>query len=343
MTNSAPRLVQMIPLRRCGSHAIRLRLNLNPGFYSPYPLHLVDFIPLLPLYGSLEKDDNYFQLVVDLLGLQALSPVKWEVPAIDPVRFFESIRSLPRSIHTVAWEILIEAARLKKAGVVMCKSLDNVHYWQELLRLYPEMRFLNLVRDPRAQVSSMNRAIIHEFDSLLNVEILMRAHQAALSLLEAHPEMVLTVRYEDFVNHEETTLREICDFLGLQFGPEMLNISKSEEALRLAQQSALWESNSSKPILTNVDKFKASLSFQEIEQIETVTASVMDKYGYTKMTPAQAKLTPEIWDASRNRSQNLRVEAWDRLKKERPQDYILRRRRADYIALCRRNLEAAGF
>ena len=39
----------MIPLRRCGSHALRLRLNLSPQFYSPYPLHLVDMMPLLPL------------------------------------------------------------------------------------------------------------------------------------------------------------------------------------------------------------------------------------------------------------------------------------------------------
>ncbi|MCI5207282.1 MAG: sulfotransferase, partial [Candidatus Electrothrix sp. ATG2] len=37
------RPVLMIPLRRCGSHALRLRLNLSPEFYAPYPLHIVDF------------------------------------------------------------------------------------------------------------------------------------------------------------------------------------------------------------------------------------------------------------------------------------------------------------
>ena len=51
-----PRPVMMIPLRRCGSHALRLRLNLSPQFYSPYPLHLVDMMPLLPLYGDLRDD-----------------------------------------------------------------------------------------------------------------------------------------------------------------------------------------------------------------------------------------------------------------------------------------------
>jgi len=65
--------VLMIPLRRCGSHALRLRLNFNPQFYSPYPLHIVDFMPLLPLYGDLEDDHAYFRLVSDVVGLQAVS------------------------------------------------------------------------------------------------------------------------------------------------------------------------------------------------------------------------------------------------------------------------------
>ena len=51
-----PRPVMMIPLRRCGSHALRLRLNLSPQFYSPYPLHLVDMMPLLPLRDSHKRE-----------------------------------------------------------------------------------------------------------------------------------------------------------------------------------------------------------------------------------------------------------------------------------------------
>ncbi len=42
-----PQPVLLIPLRRCGSHALRLRLNFSPEFYSPYPLHIADFMPLV--------------------------------------------------------------------------------------------------------------------------------------------------------------------------------------------------------------------------------------------------------------------------------------------------------
>ena len=78
-----PRPVLMIPLRRCGSHALRLRLNFNPQFYSPYPLHIVDFMPMVPLYGDLEDDRAYFRMVVDVVGLQAASMVKWSNVVFD--------------------------------------------------------------------------------------------------------------------------------------------------------------------------------------------------------------------------------------------------------------------
>jgi hypothetical protein len=185
----------MMPLRRCGSHALRLRMNFNPEFYSPYPLHIVDFMPLLPLYGDLDDDRAYFNLVVDVVGLQAASMVKWPEVVFDPVEIFEAIRHEPRSVHRIVWELLLRSGERTGAKIVMDKSLDSVHYADELMRLFPDMLFLNVVRDPRAQVASMNRAIIHDFDSALNARTWVRAHDAARALLERFPERVLTMRY----------------------------------------------------------------------------------------------------------------------------------------------------
>ena len=78
-----PRPLLMVPLRRCGSHALRLRLNFNPDFYSPYPLHIVDFMPLVPLYGDLSDDRSYFQMVVDVVGLQAEYDLHHNRAAVD--------------------------------------------------------------------------------------------------------------------------------------------------------------------------------------------------------------------------------------------------------------------
>ncbi|WGG48560.1 sulfotransferase family protein [Rugamonas sp. DEMB1] len=335
-----PHPVMMIPLRRCGSHALRLRLNLSPQFYSPYPLHIVDLMPMLPLYGDLQDDRAYFRLVVDVVGLQAVSMVKWQQVVFDPVEIFEAIRHQPRSVHRVVWELLLRAGERQGARVVMDKSLDSVHYADELMRLLPDMLFVNVVRDPRAQVASMNRAIIHDFDTLLNTRTWLAAHRAADAVMRHYPRRVLTIRYEDFLSNQEATLRTLCDFMGIDFLPQMLDVGSSVEAQQIAQLSALWSSNCFAPIAAHADKFKQQLSGEEIRVIETLTRDDMLRYGYTLMTAADASVTDSHHGEALLRSDAGRSQAWRDIEQSNFRDFVLRRCRADYLAQVRARLEA---
>ena len=92
------------------------------------------------------------------------------------------------------------------------------------------MLFLNVVRDPRAQIASMNKAIIHDFDTLLNAQTWLEAHRAADAVIKQYPQRTLTIRYEDFLANEEGVLRKVCEFFGIEFLPEMLDVSHSQEA-----------------------------------------------------------------------------------------------------------------
>jgi len=331
--------VLMVPLRRCGSHALRLRLNFNPQFYSPYPLHIVDFLPLLPLYGDLDDDHAYFRLVSDVIGLQAVSMVKWPGVVFDPVEIFEAIRHEPRSVHRIVWELLLRSGEARGARIVMDKSLDSVHYADELMRLMPDMRFLNVVRDPRAQIASMNKAIIHDFDTLLNARTWVEAHRAADLLIEHYPERVMTIRYEDFLHDQEATLRKVCGFFGIDYLPQMLDVSRSAEAKQISQMSALWSSNCFAPIPANIDKYKAQLSIEEIAVIETLTARQMRRYGYEFATQASVEIDPSAFDAARRLSDERKHEAWRTLEATNFRDYVLRRQRAEYLAAVRVRME----
>ena len=339
VSHSRPRPVLMIPLRRCGSHALRLRLNFNPQFYSPYPLHIVDFMPLVPLYGDLSDDKAYFSLVVDVVGLQAAIMVKWPGVVFDPVEIFEAICDEPRSVHRVVWELLLRAGEKQHAGVVMDKSLDSVHYAEELMALFPEMLFLNVIRDPRAQVASMNRAIIHDFDTALNAKTWVDAHRVARSLVTRYPERVLTIRYEDFLGNQEQTLRKVCQFFGIDYLPEMLDVTRSSEAKQISQMSALWASNCFAPISANVDKFKQQLTLEEIAIIETLAREYMSLYGYEFMTDANVTIAESTFSKARERSETAKKTAWRDLEQNNYRDFILRRVRADYLARVRHRLE----
>ncbi|MEM9508171.1 MAG: sulfotransferase [Cyanobacteria bacterium P01_E01_bin.35] len=335
---SRPRPVLMTPIRRCGSHALRLRLNLSPDFYSPYPMHIVDFMPLVKLYGDLNNDWAYFQLVVDLVGLQNATMVKWDGVALDPVKVFEAIKHQTRSVHRVAWEMLFQAGQKHKAKIVMDKSLDNVYYASELIDLFDDILFLNVVRDPRAQVNSINRAIIHDYDPLLNTMSWVKAHDQIQGIIEKHPERVLTIRYEDFLTNQEAILYKICQFFGIEFLDSMMDVGSSKEAKNISVLSALWETNSSAPIPAYIDKFKKTMSPEEIEIIETISGDYMDYYGYEKMTPANANVTPEAIAEARRRSEPKKEEAWSELQAKDPRDYQLRKFRSDYLKMVKKRL-----
>lgn len=338
-----PKPVLMIPLRRCGSHALRLRLNANPDFfYAPYPLHIVDFMPLVELYGDLSDDRAYFQMVVDIVGLQAVSMVKWPGVVFDPVDVFEAIKDQPRSVHRIVWELLFECGLKHGAQVVMDKSLDSVQYADEFIRLFDDMLFLNVVRDPRAQVNSMNRAIIHDFDTLLNAMTWVKSYAFASKLAAKHPERVLTIRYEDFVANQEVVLKKICAFFDIQFTHEMLDVSHSEEAQHISTMSALWESNAQAPIAANVDKFKKTLSAEDIAIIETLAGEQMDYFGYERMSTEKIEITDSMIAAAKARSDAKRKQAWDDLAKNDHRDYTLRQLRINYLRMVKERLLAAA-
>lgn len=337
-----PRPVLMIPLRRCGSHALRLRLNFNPAFYSPYPLHIVDFMPMVPLYGDLDDDRAYLRLVSDVIGLQAASMVKWPGLVFDPVDVFEAIRDAPRSVHRIVWELLLRAGEQSGARVVMDKSLDSVHYADELMRLFPNMLFLNVVRDPRAQIASMNKAIIHDFDTRLNARTWVEAHRAADRVQAQYPQRTLTIRYEDFLADEEAALKRICAFFDIEFLPRMLDVAHSAEARQISRMSALWSSNCFAPIAANIDKYKKVLSMDEIATIETLTNEYMQRYGYERLTDEHAPVDAGALEAAHAASDRGRDEAWRELERTNFRDFALRRHRVEYLASVRARMERCG-
>ncbi|MEO1671486.1 MAG: sulfotransferase [Cyanobacteria bacterium J06631_2] len=330
----------MTPIRRCGSHALRLRLNLSPDFYSPYPLHIIDFMPLIELYGDLNDDWSYFQLVLDLVGLQNATMVKWDGVALEPNKIFAAIKDEPRSPHRISWEMLFQAGQIHQAKVVMDKSLDNVYYAAELINLFDDMLFLNVVRDPRAQVNSINRAIIHDYDPILNTMSWVKAHDCIQSIIDRHPDRVLTIRYEDFLTNQEAVIYQICQFLGIEFLDSMMDVSGSNEAKSIAGLSALWQTNSSAPIPAYIDKFKQTMSTEDIEIIETIAAEYMNLYGYEPMTPASANISSQAISVAKKHNAPKKQQAWSNLKQSDPRDYQLRKFRADYLEMIKQRLLA---
>ena len=101
----------------------------------------------------------------------------------------------------------------------------NPHYClaaPRLLALFPEARFIHMVRDPRDNVSSFRR-VSFDLDTPSGLATRWRLYNSAvLSTAKHAPQRFHTIRFEDLLGDPRCALEELCAFLGLEFRPRML-------------------------------------------------------------------------------------------------------------------------
>ena len=88
---------------------------------------------------------------------------------------------------------------------------------------------------------------------------------------------VLRVRFEDLLREPETTVREICRFLGLEFIPAMLEVSASMSPSREPEEC----NNSQKGISTKpIGRWMKRLGKVDVYWCEHINGEMMRLYGY---------------------------------------------------------------
>jgi|GEM_PF-2564210 len=117
--------------------------------------------------------------------------------------------------------------------VVIDKSPRYVEHADSLRKLFPESRFLVLVRHPFGQIGSATKYLkivpkVPDFPSAVD-DLAMSASQywrdrtqSLVDFLEVEPERALLVRYEDLCTDPAPQLDRIVDHLGLTQSDELL-------------------------------------------------------------------------------------------------------------------------
>jgi len=157
------------------------------------------------------------------------------------------------------------------------KTPENVLVFSQLLELYPEIKCIHVVRDPRAVVASMLQVGVRAKNKGINTkefasDITVAMQFARKCLIEGiaaekkYPNNILRVRYEDLVMNPENESRRICDFLGFMWSDQMLHPGSvkhlGEEAIT-KNSKELWYTRDKyyrDPVTDEIDKWKAKLS-----------------------------------------------------------------------------------
>ncbi len=110
------------------------------------------------------------------------------------------------------------------------KTPSNVSYADDLFRLFPEAKLIQIVRDPRAVFASRRRRLKNRYGCHAKAHRLVREWNQSsrrIPQLRNRPDRYLVVRYEDLVHRSHPVLEEICQFAGIEFRPTLLEPTRA--------------------------------------------------------------------------------------------------------------------
>jgi hypothetical protein len=113
------------------------------------------------------------------------------------------------------------SAALARSGkpVLVEKTPRHVFMWPRIARTWPDARFVFLLRHPAAIVDSWRRARPKQSPA----ETVARVTQYVLKVEEARRALPgHTIRYEDLVEDPVRETRQLCEYLGVAWEPQML-------------------------------------------------------------------------------------------------------------------------
>ncbi len=186
------------------------------------------------------------------------------------------------------------------------KTPANLFYCDILADMFPDARFVYIVRDPRAVVNSMNSIRYYSDDSALNARNWYQSATVGFELLatSVRDAQRTVIRYQDLVSDPQGTLQSLMSFLGEQYEPAMLSFYEDSKRHMPEQiRSPLVTAPVSKE---NAEKWRSQLSNGQVAIVEHICGDAMDKFGFAResnglSTLAKLRLPIKMafWDRKR--------------------------------------------
>ncbi len=148
-------------------------------------------------------------------------------------------------------------------------------------QVYPNAKFIHVLRDPRATVNSLIRSNVHNSNPYFAAKRWLKDVRAGQDLKAVYPDDVLEIRYEDLVTNTEQTLRRVTDFLGLDYAAEMLTYYETGQAEYSDFNKKIQARLVQPPNPDRIHAWKKSLTPQQIALVEHICGETMQAFGYT--------------------------------------------------------------
>lgn len=265
---------------RCGMTLVRRMLMSSPAVHIPPETHVLGpIISTYRRYAFLPWEE----LVTLCLAKLEFHPEyrHFQMP-LGPLR--ESLRRLPRSRRSLAQilaSVFQEHAKhvgRESAEFFGEKTPMSTEYVDRIRAIFPRGRFVHVVRDGLDVASSYAEADLADVESAARIWV--RRTRIARRFTSRHPEIAMTVRYEDLVRQPQDLIAEVARFIGID--PRSVDAT-TVEPFEIMGDVKEWGHHAkvATPVTTErVGRWEGNLNSDSLKRLERILGRERRRWGY---------------------------------------------------------------
>ncbi len=238
-------------------------------------------------FGDLSQPENFERCLAKMLQYKRL-----RLLALDPERirheFWQGETTYGRLFALLEQHYAERIGRPRWGD----KSLNTEKYADAIFAAYPNARIIHMIRDPRDRYASARtrwkamkgRAGAGTAMWLASVALARRNQQR-------YPSAYKILRYETLVYQPEETLRQVCEFIGEDYTPQMLTMEGAPRLLEKGSNSSYGPREPGRITPSSLGRYRQVLSKFEIAFIQSMAGKEMQEFEYSldeiRFSPAE--------------------------------------------------------
>lgn len=267
---------------RSGSTLLRTLFDAHPNVCIPLESRFVQY-----LYYQYHTVENW---TIDLV-IEAVDKLSrgFEPLTIEKENVLELIKDCQ---DTLDFSVVCKAIYLSTSSEYSKKEITYIgdknprysFFIPQLIKIFPEARFIHLVRDYRDHVVSMKRSFKKINESGYTPIIITRwihYNRQIEKYKKLYPQKFITIRFEDLIEKPEDSLKEVCLFLNLNYDKQMLEYTNQVAGYFKDENFKQLHSGLQKNFdLSKIGEASKGLKSSELILAEALAGTFASRYNY---------------------------------------------------------------
>jgi hypothetical protein len=271
---------------RTGTTLLQSLFDAHPNVAIPWECQFV--LNLYPAYGKITQWTNEL-----LMRFYADLVKQWQFSAwnIDHEQLIAALLASEgecsyRDVCQVVYLNYISLCPKQKISIIGDKNHGYTIYTNRLLKIYPEAKFIYILRDYRDNFDSVKRVDFEVPIVSLVVYKWKYFYRKALEAAKRYPDSFFFLRYEDLVTEPERYFHKVSDFLGIPYLPEVFDFYKMKSRAEETYPTEVLEKHHKSlfnPINTSrLGLWKNSMSETRVRIADQVAGNYAVLAGYSR-------------------------------------------------------------